>query len=314
MSRVVDLTKKISGESIFDAQISALQYVRDNISEDFEGVVNYITRCHGKVIICGVGKSGLIGKKIAATLTSTGTPSVFLHASEALHGDLGIVEECDIVLIVTNSGETAEIIALLPSLQLSGAVVVAITGNPTSTVAKFAHFHLSISVLDEACPLSLAPMSSTTATLVMGDALAACIMTAKKFTKEDFAKFHPGGALGRRLLSKVKDEMLLDERGALDPSSDFSTIINHMMTGILGVAVIEHDSGFGIVTDGDIRRAIETHGERTFGKCAQDIMTHNPIIIDYDEMVQKAFQVMKNNKVHSLIVTKNGQYIGVFKR
>ena len=209
------------------------------------------------MIVIGIGKSGLIGKKIAATLSSTGTPSFFLHPGEAFHGDLGMVGADDIVMLISYSGETDEVLKIIPFLKWNKNMIISITGNPNSTIAKNSHHHLNITITREACPLALAPTSSTTAALVMGDALAVALMESRQFQQEDFARFHPGGSLGRKLLAKVKDLMRTDNLPFINKDASFTELLLRMSEGRLGMVIVGTADNFeGIVTDGDLRRAL----------------------------------------------------------
>ena len=212
--------------SVFSVEAKAVSALSDNLSTDFDDAVSAILSSEGKTIVCGMGKSGIIGKKIAATLASTGTPSFFMHPGEAYHGDLGMVSPDDVFIAISNSGETEEVVKLIPFLKDNGNVLIAMTGNPDSTLAKAANYHLNVGVEEEACPLQLAPTSSTTATLAMGDALAVTLMKARDFKPENFARFHPGGSLGRRLLSRVENEMVSDNLPVIQPDASVAEVIS----------------------------------------------------------------------------------------
>lgn len=235
-------------------EAEAIASLNRQLTPDFSATVEAILQGRGKVIVCGMGKSGHIGRKIAATLSSTGTPSFFLHPSEAFHGDLGMIGEADILLLISYSGETEEVLRLLPSLQSQGNTLLAITGRPASTQARHAHFHLNVAVSEEVCPLSLAPTSSTTATLVMGDALAVALMEARGFQPEDFERFHPGGSLGLKLLAKVKDYARYNNLPFIQQDANVREVIYRLAESRLGLVMVWHDSGkVGIITDGDFR-------------------------------------------------------------
>ncbi|MEO8884724.1 MAG: KpsF/GutQ family sugar-phosphate isomerase, partial [Mucilaginibacter sp.] len=240
---------------VFDIEIESLQQVAALIDDAFTVVVNAILANKGKVIVIGIGKSGLIGKKIAATFSSTGTPSFFLHPGDAFHGDLGIVGANDPVLLISYSGETDEVLRVIPFLKWNKNLIISITGNTNSTIAKNSDHHLNINITREACPLALAPTSSTTATLVMGDALAIALMETRQFQEEDFARFHPGGSLGRKLLTRVKDLMRVDNLPFIPIDASFTDVLLRMSEGKLGMVIIG-DKGRvdGIITDGDLRR------------------------------------------------------------
>jgi arabinose-5-phosphate isomerase len=245
---------------VFDIEVEALQNVAGLIDDEFTRVVEAILNTDGKIIVIGIGKSGIIGKKIAATFSSTGTPSFFLHPGEAFHGDLGIVGKNDKVIIISYSGETDEVLKVIPYLKWNKNIIIGITGNPNSTIAKNSDHHLNINITREACPLALAPTSSTTATLVMGDALAVALMETRSFREEDFARFHPGGSLGRKLLVKVKDQMRVDNLPFIDTSASFTDVLLRMSEGRLGMVVVgDMQYVRGIITDGDLRRALLRH-------------------------------------------------------
>lgn len=300
---------------VFDIEIEALQHVAESIDDDFSHVVDVILKSTGKLIISGIGKSGLIGKKIAATLSSTGTPSFFLHPGEAFHGDLGMVGPNDLVVLISYSGETDEVLKVIPFLKWNNNTIIAITGNKESTIAKNSAYHLYVKVPREACPLELAPTSSTTAALVMGDALAIALMEARNFLHHDFARFHPGGSLGRKLLVKVKDVMRTDKLPFIDEDASFMSLLLRMSEGRLGMVMVGNEAYIkGIVTDGDLRRALLQHPD-TSTLAIADIMTPNPIIIDSDEFVGRAEQIMLEKKITTLIIgsAKNRSVSGVYQ-
>ncbi|MES2276356.1 MAG: KpsF/GutQ family sugar-phosphate isomerase [Bacteroidota bacterium] len=288
---------------VFDTEIESLQHVAAAISEDdFTGVVNAILNAKGKLIIAGVGKSGIIGQKIAATLTSTGTPSYFLHPGEAFHGDLGMVGKHDPVLLLSYSGETDEVLQIIPFLKWNDNIIISITGNPASTLAKNSKHHLNINILHEACPLKLAPTSSTTAALVMGDAIAVALMEARQFQHEDFARFHPGGNLGRKLLVKIKDMMRSDNLPFIDEQASFTELLLRMSEGRLGLVIVGTAAGIkGIVTDGDLRRALLKNSNIS-NIYISEIMTANPVMVDADEYISQAELVMMEKKITTILV------------
>jgi arabinose-5-phosphate isomerase len=287
---------------VFDIEIESLQHVAGLIDDEFTRVVDAILKSTGKLVVIGIGKSGLIGKKIAATLASTGTPSFFLHPGEAFHGDLGMVGPNDIVLLISYSGETDEVLKLIPYLKWNKNVMIGITGNPLSTVAKNCSYHLNIKVEREACPLELAPTSSTTAALVMGDALAIALMESRNFQQHDFARFHPGGSLGRKLLVKVKDLMRTDKLPFINEEASFMDLLLRMSEGRLGMVMVGDSAGIkGVVTDGDLRRALLKHPDTSTLTIAE-IMTVNPVIIDESEFVGYAEQLMLEKKITTLLV------------
>lgn len=287
---------------VFATEIESLLHVAANIDDHFTGAVNTILNATGRLIIAGVGKSGIIGQKIAATLTSTGTPSYFLHPGEAFHGDLGMVAKHDPVVLLSYSGETDEVLQIIPFLKWNENTIISITGNPASTLAKNSKYHLNINVLHEACPLKLAPTSSTTAALVMGDAIAVALMEARQFQHEDFARFHPGGSLGRKLLVKVKDLMRTDNLPFIDEGATFTELLLRMSEGRLGLVMVG-DSNYikGIVTDGDLRRALLKFNN-TDRINITEIMTANPVIVDPDEYIGQAEHIMMERKITTILV------------
>ena len=304
---------KESALNTFRAEAEAVQSLAGQLTDDFEKAVRAILATHGKVIVTGMGKSGLVGRKIAATLASTGTPSFFLHPGEAYHGDLGMIEAGDIVLALSNSGQTDEVLRLIPYLQECGNTVIAMTGNAGSTLAKNSTYHLDVSVKSEACPLSLAPTCSTTAQLAMGDALAVALMNERGFRAEDFARFHPGGSLGRRLLTRVGDVMRSEHLPTASPSSRLGEVIITISDARMGVAVILDEGKIaGIVTDGDVRRAMLKYGARFFDITADEIMTHTPKTVSVADRLTDAEQLMQDNKIPSLIVVdRDGKLAGI---
>lgn len=297
----------------FNAEAEALAALPEKLTEDFEAAVRAILAGRGKVIVTGMGKSGLIGRKIAATLSSTGTPSFFLHPGEAYHGDLGMIQKEDIVVALSTSGLTDEVLKLIPYLQSNGNTVIALTGNPTSTLARNSTYHLNVAVDHEACPLSLAPTSSTTAMLAMGDALAVALMHQRNFRAEDFARFHPGGSLGRRLLTKVGDVMRKDNLPIVAPGTKLSDVIIVISNSRLGVAIVMRDGHMeGLVTDGDVRRAMLRYKERFFGIDVDEIMTRTPKIVRTTDSLTDAEELMQANKIHSLVVVdETGSLAGI---
>lgn len=288
----------------FGAEAEALMRLGGQLTDDFDRAVKTILACSGKVIVTGMGKSGIIGRKIAATLASTGTPSFFLHPGEAYHGDLGMIGKPDVVIALSYSGYTDEVLKLIPYFQNNGNIVISITGNPASTLARNSAYTLNVAVGHEACPLSLAPTSSTTATLAMGDALAIALMYERGFKEEDFARFHPGGSLGRRLLTKVGDVMRRENLPVVPPTMKLSDVIIVISDARMGVAVITKDDKIrGLVTDGDVRRAMQKYGNEFFDLSVDRIMTRTPKLIRETDRVTDAEEIMQRNKIHSLIVT-----------
>lgn len=303
-----------TAQDVFRVESDAVANLASRIDHNFVDSVSAILKSSGRCIICGMGKSGIIGKKIAATLASTGTPSFFMHPGEAYHGDLGMVTSDDVFVAISNSGETSEVVKLISFLKDNGNYLVSLTGNPESTLAKASNSHLDISVEEEACPLQLAPTASTTATLTMGDALAVTLMKARDFKPENFARFHPGGSLGRRLLSSVDDEMVSDNLPLVPPEASILDLIESIGAGGLGIAIVESASGLGIVTDGDIRRAVQKYGDNVFQVTAHDVMTPDPACIASGARIEDALYLMDKQKITSLLVTNQNGVIGVFKK
>ena len=269
--KIIDMAKEV-----FKIESKEIENLSNLLTEDFEHVVNIISDSQGKVIISGIGKSGIIGKKIAATLASTGTPSFFLHPAEAYHGDLGMIEKEDIILLISNSGETDEVLKLIPFLKSQENITISMSSNPKSTLGLNTNYHLNIAVQKEACPLNLAPTSSTTATLVMGDAIAIALMRLRNFKDTHFAKFHPGGSLGKKLLTTVETVMKKDDLPICTIETSMKEIIHKITNGKCGLVIVKDHKIEGIITDGDIRRAMENKEESFFKLKAIDIMTKDP--------------------------------------
>ena len=299
-------------KEVFKIEANAIANLSKNLDNNFDEAVDAILLCKGKLIISGMGKSGIIGKKIAATMASTGTPSFFLHPGEAYHGDLGMIEKDDIVLLISNSGETDEVLKLIPFLKVQKNLIVAMSGKVNSTLAKNSTYHLNIAVEKEACPLQLAPTSSTTATLVMGDALAVTLMELRGFKDTDFAQFHPGGSLGRRLLTRVEDVMRKDNLPIVESVTSIQKLIQVVSKARLGLAVVL-DAGVivGIVTDGDIRREMEESEATFFQLRASDLMSENPKKIEAKEKLKTAQEMMTASKVNSLLVVEKELLVGI---
>ncbi|MBU2964995.1 KpsF/GutQ family sugar-phosphate isomerase [Amphritea sp. 2_MG-2023] len=309
MKSFIDLAK-----DVFQIEASAVLVLKDKLDCDYIKSIDEIIATKGKVIISGMGKSGIIGKKIAATLASTGTPSFFMHPGEAYHGDLGMVTSDDIFIAISNSGETEEVVKLIPFLKDNNNFIIAMTGNPKSTLALAANTHLDVGVEEEACPLQLAPTASTTATLAMGDALAVTLMKARDFRPEHFARFHPGGSLGRRLLSRVENEMFTKNLPFISSSSLLLDVIGVMTTSGLGIAIVNDIENYGIVTDGDIRRLIKTHQSEVFKMNVSEFVTKNPLSVNVGTRVEDALILMENKGVGVLLIKKNDEVVGVFKK
>ena len=292
----------------------ALATLSRNLDQTFNQVIELILACEGHLVIGGIGKSGLIGQKMVATFASTGTPSFFLHPTEAFHGDLGMLKPIDVVMLISYSGESDDVNKLIPSLRNFGNKIIALTGNKNSTLAKHADYTLDISVEREACPNNLAPTTSALVTLALGDALAVALIKARNFQPADFAKFHPGGSLGRRLLCRVKDEMQT-RLPLAELTTSFADCLTVMNEGRMGVAlVMENGRLKGIITDGDIRRALAANGANTLNKTAQDLMTSNPKTIHYNAYLSEAEAFMKEKKIHSLIaVDDDNNVVGLIE-
>jgi len=306
---MIEIAKKV-----FQVEIETLQKVAANLDSNFNSAVDAILFSKGKFIICGMGKSGLIGKKIAATFASTGTPSFFIHPGEAFHGDLGMIGKEDIVMLISFSGETDEVLKVIPYLKWNQNQIIAISGNPNSTLAKNADFHLNIAVTEEACPLALAPTSSTTATLVMGDAVAVALMAKRKFKPEDFARFHPGGSLGKKLLTIVKDLMRKDSLPFIDRHANFSDLILKMSAGRLGMVIVgnaEHVEG--IITDGDLRRGLLNH-ERMDELKINELMNKNPKFVNEETKALDAEELMRESRITTILVYNDQKFLsGIYQ-
>ena len=300
-------------KSIFDKEMEALARTKDAIGEDFETIIHLVLDCRGKVIFTGMGKPGHIGAKLAATFASLGTPAFFMHPAEAMHGDLGMVEEKDVVILTSYSGESEEVTRLLPVLQEIGCVTVAITGKPKSTLAKACQYHFFFPAFEEACFMHLAPTSSTTALLVLGDAMAVVASRAKHYTREDFGLHHPAGALGKQLLVKVQDVMHTDKDNAVvrQGSSLRSAIVEMSSKGLSMVTIVDEENRLaGIITDGDLRRMLE-RGVDVYHEIVDNVMTVNPKWIDCREMAVNALQFMSDRKITCMpVLDENRQVIG----
>jgi arabinose-5-phosphate isomerase len=293
------------------AEAAAVSSLIPRIDAVFEQVIALMLKTTGRVIVCGMGKSGLVGQKMAATFASTGTPSFFLHPAEALHGDLGMLMPHDIVLLISNSGETDEVLRLLPALKHFGNTVVALTGGRGSTLAKAAHYALDISVEREICPLNLAPTTSTLVTMAMGDALAVALMEARGFEPKDFARFHPGGSLGRKLLTNVADVMQTQSLPIVAPGTTLRDTMLTMTSGRLGLAIIaQNDQLRGILTDGDLRRAF-AQGVSSLDAPVDLHMTRSPITVKSEMPFFEAERLMLEKKIKLLIVTSGTTIQGV---
>ena len=303
--------KNIAKQVIINEK-EAIEQLVNFIDDDFVKVVELILASKGRIIITGIGKSANIGMKIVSTLNSTGTPAVFMHAADAIHGDLGVIQKDDIIICISKSGNTPEIKVLVPLIKSTGNSLIALVGNTESLLAKQADYVINSTVEREACPNNLAPTSSTTAQLVMGDALAMSLLKCKGFTAEDFAKYHPGGALGKQLYMRVSDLYISNETPHVSPETFVRELIMEITSKRLGcAAVISEDKLVGIVTDGDLRRMLQ-RSESVSHLQAKDIMNTKPSIVSEDEFAVKALQQMKEKSITQLLVVdKNGQYKGV---
>jgi len=301
----------LNAKEAIDTEINALAQLTGRIDENFALCVHSILNSQGRVVITGIGKSAAIAQKIVGTLNSTGTPSIFMHAADAVHGDLGIIQQHDVVICISKSGNTPEIKVLVPLLRRGGNVLIALVGNVRSFLAEHADFVLDATVDREACPNDLAPTSSTTAQLVLGDALAICLLKAKSFGPEDFARYHPGGALGKRLYLTLADLISSQQMPAVSPDSTIKATIDVITRNRLGAAaVISNDKICGIITDGDIRRMLEKY-DNIAGLKAENIMGVNPFMMDEHTLAVDAATKMTERKISQIIVTTSGSYAGM---
>jgi len=299
------------GLETIDAELNAIQELKSHLNDDFANAVELMINSKGRVIVTGIGKSANIASKIVATFNSTGTPSIFMHAADAIHGDLGIIQKEDVVICISNSGSTPEIKVLVPLIKLRENKIVAFTGNTESFLAKKSDFVINTGVIKEACPNNLVPTSSTTAQLVMGDALAIALVECKGFTTEDFGKFHPGGAIGKKIYLRVSDIFSINEAPSVNKDDDIKSTIVEISSKRLGAtAVLEDGKLIGIITDGDLRRMLEkTQDIENF--VAEDIMTPNPRTIDKSTHVADALSIMRKENITQLLVVDGINYAGV---
>ena len=280
------------------------------LDDNFEKSVELMYNCHGKIIVTGVGKSGHIGAKIAATLSSTGTPSFFINPLDVYHGDLGVMTKDDVVLAISNSGQTDELLRFIPMVLHMQIPIIAMSGNPNSLLAKYSTAHINVGVTKEACPLNLAPTSSTTATLTMGDALAVALMQVRDFKPRDFAQFHPGGSLGKRLLTTAADVMKSDEMPIISKDMKLGDAILLVSKGKLGMGVaIEDNKVIGLITDGDLRRAMEKWREHFFDRPVSDIMTCTPKMVAPNTKISEIQKIMNKYKIHSVLVVDEKKHL-----
>lgn len=308
--KIIEIARKV-----LMTEADAVASLTEKLDSNFEKVIDLIYDCKGRVIVTGMGKSGLVGKKIAATLASTGTPAFFMHPAEASHGDLGMVTSNDIIIAISYSGETEELLGIIPFLKRFNVGLIAITGNLQSTLSKSSDFSLDISVKEEACPMGIVPTASTTAAMAVGDAVAVALLIKRGFKEEDFALFHPRGSLGKKLLVRVSD--LMHSGGSLpltSPDVPMTSAVMEISTKRLGMTIIadENKMILGIVTDGDIRRGIERWGKHFFDMTAEEVMTKNPRTISADELAAKAISIMETHSITSLVVPdENCRALGV---
>lgn len=301
--------KKIARETIA-IELAAVAKLESSINDDFVNAINLILSTKGRLIVAGIGKSANIANKMVATFNSTGQPAVFLHAADAIHGDLGNIQEGDVVICISKSGNTPEVKALVPFIKNMGNKIIALTGNPKSFLAIKSDFILDVSVEKEACPNNLAPTSSTTAQLVMGDAIAVSLLACKDFTEEDFARFHPGGILGKRLNIKVQD-LISNYTPKVNPNASINEVIIEISQNRLGVTAVLNDKKLaGIITDGDLRRMLENEKDIS-SLCAKDIMSCDPKITKPEDLAYNALKEMEQNNITQLIVIKSEKYLGV---
>ena len=300
-----------TAKKTINIEAEAIKNLINLVDKGFEDTVNTILKSKGRVIVTGIGKSAIVGSKIVATFNSTGTPSIFMHAADAIHGDLGNILKDDLVICISKSGDTPEIKVLIPLIKNYGNKIAAITGNLKSYLAQNADFVLNTYVEKEACPNNLAPTSSTTAQMVIGDALAVCVLELNDFSSKDFAKYHPGGTLGKKLYLRVRDLVAKNEIPKVNKDSSIKDVIVEISEKRLGTtAVIENDRIVGIITDGDIRRMLEKNEDINM-LCARDIMSENPITVIENEMAISALEIMKKNNITQILVTEKDKYIGV---
>ena len=304
-------TIKESAIRTITMEANAIKQLANLLTEEFEKTINVLANCKGRIVISGIGKSAVIAQKIVATLNSTGSPAIFLHAADAIHGDIGIMQQEDIVIVISKSGESPEIKILVPLIKNFGNALIAVVGNTASYLAKKADFVIDTTVDQEACPNNLAPTTSTTAQLVIGDAIAICLMEQKGFNVSDFAKLHPGGALGKKLYLRVRDLYLDNEKPQVVPEQSLKEVIVEMTQKRLGVTAVTdvENNLLGIITDGDLRRMLEKNG--LDGVKAKDIMTKNPKTIGPGEMAVNALDIMRQNEIVHLAVVENKKYLGI---
>lgn len=305
-----DEIRQIAKETL-EIERDSIAQLMDTIDEDFSQVVENIFHSKGRVVVSGIGKSAIVAQKIVATFNSTGTPALFLHAADAIHGDLGMVQEDDLVICISKSGNTPEVKVLVPLVKNMGNTLIALTGNFNSFLGERADFRLSCKVEKEACPNNLAPTNSTTAQMVMGDALAVCLIKCRGFGSKDFARYHPGGALGKQLYLRVAELYTQNERPVVKPTDSLKEVIVEISTKRMGVtAVEENEELVGVITDGDLRRMLSKNVDISTVKAA-DIMSKNPKVLEADAMAVEAAEMMKGNNISQLIIAEGKKYLGV---
>ncbi|MBI5641266.1 MAG: KpsF/GutQ family sugar-phosphate isomerase [Nitrospirae bacterium] len=309
MDNLIDIAKRV-----LQTEADAIAGLIEKLNSSFEKAIDIISQSKGRVVVTGMGKSGLVGKKIAATLASTGTPAFFMHPAEASHGDLGMVTPDDVIIAISNSGETEELIGLIPFLKRFNVSLISLTGNSLSTLSRASDVTLDISVKEEACPLGIVPTASTTATIAMGDALAVCLLTKRGFREEDFAFFHPSGSLGKKLFIKVKDIMHAgDSLPEISPDTLMTDAVMEISSKRLGITLVTSDKKIlGIITDGDIRRGIEKWGKAIFDMTAKEVMSRNPKTISGEELAAKALSLLERHSITVLVVPdEKGRAAGI---
>lgn len=300
-----------SAKNTIALQANALEHLTTLLTDDFEKAVQLVAKAQGRLVVSGIGKSAIIAQKIVATLNSTGTPALFMHAADAIHGDLGMIQQHDVVMIISKSGDSPEIKLLVPFVKNFGNPIIGMVGNMQSFLAKNCTLAINTSVAQEACPNNLAPTTSTTAQMVMGDALAICLMETRQFSSGDFAKFHPGGMLGKKLYLRVHELIDASEKPEVEPGSDIKTVLLEITSKRLGAtAVVLEQKLIGIITDGDIRRMLEKHDSFSHLKAA-DIMHATPKTIDATALVADAYEILKAANVNQLVVMQDDKYAGI---
>ena len=305
MSSLKDIAVKC-----FQDEAQAILNLIPQLDENFDKAVEIIYDCKGKIIITGVGKSGHVGAKMAATLSSTGTPAFFINPLDVFHGDLGVMTKDDVVIAISNSGQTDELLRFIPYLLEHNIPLIGISGNPESMLATYSNSHLTVAVNQEACPLNLAPTSSSTATLVMGDALACALIKVRNFNASDFAQYHPGGSLGKRLLATARDVMRSNDLPVIEPSMKLGEAIIHVSKGKLGLGiVVVNDKIEGLITDGDVRRAMERLQDKFFNVPVADVMTVSPKFVTPDTKIAKIQSIMHKNKIHTVLVVDDEKHL-----